>query len=88
MFYTATAKIVYNNKFNTFRVLVAFNTNKVTINNAVYISGDLPNTQDYSIQSTILTAKRRLSIKQITVQITQKALSNLSDLQMLYITSV
>lgn len=78
-----TVKVVYNNKLNTFRVLIAFNTTKVTVQNAVYISGDLSTTcltSTYNFHTILATAIRNLRITSITsLRITKQAYSKLPD---------
>ena len=78
---TATAKVVFNKKLNTFRVLVAFNTRKVTVQNAAFISGDLQCfTSTYNFATTLASAMRSLRISAIQhLQITTQALANLED---------
>ena len=78
----ATTKIVFNPKLNTFRVLVAFNTNKVTVQNSVYISGDLLNFHDSftnacNICQTITNAFNALRINYSVMQITKQAQANM-----------
>ena len=65
---TATAKIVYNAKLETYRVLVAFNTKHVTVQNAVYKSGDLTvfvDSSATSINHALQSAMRDLRISAI-----------------------
>lgn len=76
----ATAKIVYNKNLNTFRLLVAFNTNKVTVQNAVYKSGDLICVN--SIINAMQCAMRNLRITGVQhLQFADSALANLDYLQ-------
>jgi hypothetical protein len=82
----ATAKIVYNKQLNTFRVLVAFNTTQVTVQNAAYQSGDLlvyTNQPAVSIIHALQSAMRTLSINVhaiLHLQFTNQALAQLSPL--------
>jgi hypothetical protein len=78
---TATAKIIYNAKLNTYRLLVAFNTKHVTVQNAVYKSGDLTvfvDSSATSINHALQSAMRDLRISAIQhLQFTNPALANL-----------
>ena len=78
---TATAKIVYNKNLNTHRLLVAFNTTKVTVQNAAYISGDLQcfNSR-HNFATALQSAMQSLRITAIQhLQITKQSIANMQN---------